>query len=91
MQRQVVSEKCVGMKSNSTHPSPLALSNLDQAWRTHLPLDAFHLFECALCRTELRAPALVRPLPWGLESIRSRFPRLYGFVAEMHSFLHRMA
>ena len=78
-------------KSNSPQHLPSVLSSLDQAWRRYPPLDAFHLFGCALCRTELRAPALVRPLPWGLDSLLYRYPRLYGFVVEMHSFLHRMA
>jgi hypothetical protein len=68
-------------------------SNRDQVWRHQLQrqrIASFHLSACALCRTELRAPRIVRPLPWGLESVLYRMPRVYGFVVEMHSFLHHM-
>ena len=48
-------------------------------------------FGCVLCRTEFRAPLIVRPLPEPLESGLRRMPLMYGFVVEIHSFLHRMA
>jgi hypothetical protein len=67
------------------------ISSQDQA-RQRFPSRFWsHLFACALCRTELNEPRLVRPLPWGLESALYRLPRVYGFVAETHTYLHRMA
>src|ERR1700690_1791032 len=47
--------------------------------------------KCALCRTELHVQCFVRPLPALLDAGLRRFPLAYGFVAEMHSLLHRMA
>jgi hypothetical protein len=46
---------------------------------------------CVLCRTELHAPSLTRglpePLQWGLR----RMPLAYGFLLEIHTFLHHVA
>lgn len=57
--------------------------------RSH-ELSSFHLSGCVLCRTELSGIRIVRPLPQSLESLLYRMPRVYGFVIETHSFLHRM-
>lgn len=68
-------------------------TNQDQAQRQELrrrELASFRLSACALCRTELNVPSIVRPLPKNLESLLYQMPRVYGFVVEMHSFLHRM-
>jgi hypothetical protein len=71
--------------------SPAKISNLNQDRQRFLSRLLFRLFACAICRTELNEPRLVRPLPWGLESALYRLPRVYGFVVETHTYLHRMA
>ena len=68
-----------------------ASPNQDQIWPISRLLASYRLSGCALCRTELNAPALVRPLPQHLEKGLYRFPRVYGLLTEAHSFLHRMA
>jgi hypothetical protein len=49
------------------------------------------LFACALCHTEFHEHQIAPSLPEPLHSALLPFPIAYGFVAEMHSFLHRMA
>jgi len=48
-------------------------------------------FGCVLCRTGSNAPAILRPLPEPLHSVLYPHPRVCGFLAETHSFLHRTA
>ena len=76
----------------SGHWVPIS-ANLDQEYRQRQRLHeiaSFRLSACGLCRTELNAPRIVRPLPKNLHSLLYRMPRVYGLVTEMHSFLHRM-
>lgn len=74
------------------HWAPIS-ANADQEYRHRQQLReiaSFRLSACLLCRTELNAPHIGRLLPQNLHSLLYRMPRVYGFVVEMHSFLHRM-
>ncbi len=66
-------------------------SNLGPEWQQCPQVASYRLSGCVLCRSELSVPGLVRPLPRHLETALYRLPRVYGFVVEMHSFVHRMA
>jgi hypothetical protein len=82
LSQQEIKEHWAPIPSNRDHEQHRRLRDREIA--------SFRLSACALCRTELNAPRIVRPLPWNLEALLYRIPRVYGFVAEMHSFLHRM-
>ena len=81
--------------ANSAPPIPKSTSQaLPTARQTKHPEEypgAGKLSWCVLCRSELRAPSLVRGLPWPLHWGSRRMPLAYGLVVELHTFLHRMA
>jgi hypothetical protein len=70
-------------------PRRLPIKDQSEQRRPYLSSGTGH-FACVLCRTEYHEPSMVRPLPEPLEVGLRRMPLVYGFVVEMHSFLHRM-
>ncbi len=69
--------------------TPIHQQELQQRQRDR-EIASFRLSGCAICRTEFYAPDIGRLLPTRLHSLLYRMPRVYGFVVETHSFLHRM-